>query len=89
MCNIDIRRSSYKSRRATDDLHPLLQVVSVVTYRVLTRCQARYPQPALQFRRWLTLATFLTQYLAPLAVTAVAYTGVARQVGPSAPPLSR
>lgn len=56
------------------------QVVEVVTYRKLTRCQARYPHPALEFRQWLTLATFLTQYALPLSITAVAYVGVTRRV---------
>lgn len=52
----------------------------MVTYRKLTRCQARYPHPALEFRQWLTLATFLTQYALPLSITAVAYVGVTRRV---------
>ncbi|XP_042214080.1 uncharacterized protein LOC121860779 [Homarus americanus] len=56
------------------------QVMEVFTYRKLTRCQAHYPSPALQFRQWLTLATFLTQYVVPLGVTAVAYVGVTRRV---------
>ncbi|KAK7083532.1 G-protein coupled receptor, partial [Halocaridina rubra] len=55
-------------------------VVEVFTYRKLTRCQAHYPPPALQFRQWLTLATFLTQYAIPLTITAVAYVGVTRRV---------
>ncbi|XP_068247224.1 uncharacterized protein [Palaemon carinicauda] len=56
------------------------EVVEVFTYRKLTRCQARYPPPALKFRQWLTLATFLTQYVIPLSITAVAYVGVTRRV---------
>ncbi|XP_064088385.1 LOW QUALITY PROTEIN: uncharacterized protein LOC135202858 [Macrobrachium nipponense] len=56
------------------------EVVEVFTYRKLTRCQAHYPPPALQFRQWLTLATFLTQYVIPLSITAVAYVGVTRRV---------
>lgn len=57
-----------------------VQVVEVFTYRQLVRCQARYPAPALQYRRWLTFTTFVTQYILPLLLTLLAYTAVVRRV---------
>ncbi|CAL4098090.1 unnamed protein product, partial [Meganyctiphanes norvegica] len=56
------------------------QVAKIYTYKMLTRCQARFPEPALEFRKWLTLATFLSQYAIPLSITAVAYLAVTRKV---------
>lgn len=56
------------------------QVVTVFTYRPLRRCQARFPTPALQFRRYLTLATFATQYLMPLSISALAYGAIVRRL---------
>lgn len=52
------------------------RVVSLFTYRMLVRCQVQYPAPSAEFRRWLTLATFLTQYVLPLALTAFMYSRV-------------
>ncbi|XP_077521931.1 G-protein coupled receptor 83-like [Amblyomma americanum] len=46
------------------------RVVSLFTYRTLVRSQVQYPAPSVTFRQWLTLATFLTQYALPLALTA-------------------
>ncbi|XP_077544081.1 G-protein coupled receptor 83-like [Haemaphysalis longicornis] len=54
------------------------RVVSLFTYRLLVRCQVQYPAPSAEFRRWLTLATFLTQYVLPLALTAYMYCRVSR-----------
>lgn len=53
--------------------HGAYNVVSVqVTYRTMKRCISSYP--SIDFRKWLTLVTFLTQYVIPLAVTSFAYT---------------
>lgn len=56
------------------------EVVTVFTFRTLTRCQTRYPSPSRQFRKWLTLGTSLTQYYIPLAITGVAYSIITRKV---------
>ncbi|KAH7980064.1 hypothetical protein HPB49_012930 [Dermacentor silvarum] len=52
------------------------RVVSLFTYRPLVRCQVQYPPPPAEFRKWLTLATFLTQYVLPLTLTALMYSRV-------------
>ncbi|KAF0289993.1 putative G-protein coupled receptor 83 [Amphibalanus amphitrite] len=39
------------------------EVVTVFTFRALSRCQTRYPRPSRDFRKWLTLLTSLTQVL--------------------------
>ncbi|CAN7939771.1 unnamed protein product, partial [Ixodes hexagonus] len=54
------------------------RIVAVFTYRRLVRCQVQYPTPSAQFRQWLTLATFLTQYLVPLSLTCFVYSRVSR-----------
>ncbi|XP_037091213.1 probable G-protein coupled receptor 83 [Pollicipes pollicipes] len=56
------------------------ELVTVFTFRALTRCQTRYPSPSRQFRKWLTLVTSLTQYYVPLTITGVAYSIITRKV---------
>lgn len=56
------------------------QVTEVFTYKRLIRCQTEFPSPSLDFRKWLTLATFLTQYLVPLLLTFVVYTFVSKRI---------
>jgi hypothetical protein len=48
--------------------------------RPLRRCQARFPTPALEFRRYLTLITFATQYVIPLGISGLAYGAIVRRV---------
>ena len=56
------------------------EVVTVFTFRALSRCQTRYPRPSRDFRKWLTLLTSLTQYYVPLTITGVAYAIITRKV---------
>ena len=56
------------------------EVVTVFTFRALSRCQTRYPRPSRDFRKWLTLLTSLTQYYVPLTITGVAYSIITRKV---------
>ncbi|KAB7497390.1 putative G-protein coupled receptor 83, partial [Armadillidium nasatum] len=56
------------------------KVTEVFTYKRLIRCQTEFPSPSLDFRKWLTLATFLTQYLVPLLLTFVVYTFVSKRI---------
>ena len=55
-------------------------MVEVVTFKRMIRCQAVYPEPALTFRKWVTVGTFLSQYAVPLVVTFIAYCCVSRRV---------
>nr|CAH0110876.1 unnamed protein product [Daphnia galeata] len=56
------------------------EVVPIFTYRPLRRCQARFPTPALEFRRYLTLITFATQYVIPLGISGLAYGAIVRRL---------
>ena len=46
----------------------------------MRRCQARFPTPALEFRRYLTIITFITQYVIPLVISGLAYGAIVRRV---------
>lgn len=52
------------------------QVVDVIDH--VRRCRVVYPEPALSYRRFITLFTFLSQYLIPLSVTSFAYIRISR-----------
>lgn len=55
----------------------LFQVVQVLSMGVVTRCQAEFSN---QSRRWLTVGTFLAQYLVPLLFTTVSYLSIMRRL---------
>lgn len=58
----------------------MLTKMMTTTTRPLRRCQARFPTPALEFRRYLTLITFATQYVIPLGISGLAYGAIVRRV---------
>lgn len=56
------------------------QVVEIFSFRILTRCRVIYPEPVDAYRQGITVITFLTQYLIPLSITAIAYGGIGLQI---------
>ena len=48
--------------------------MTVLTVRVVNRCQAEFS--SMESRQWLTLATVIGQYFAPLAFTTVSYVSI-------------
>lgn len=60
----------------TATVYCLIQVSRVLTLGVVTRCQAEFGT----YRRWLTVGTFLAQYLIPLGVTTVSYISIMQRL---------
>ncbi|ODN04953.1 putative G-protein coupled receptor 83 [Orchesella cincta] len=54
------------------------QVVTVLTVRIVKRCQAEFG--SLRHRQLLTVATFLAQYLLPLLFTTVSYISIMKRL---------
>ena len=54
------------------------EIVHVFTFRFMIRCRVDYPES--HYRQWVTLITFLTQYLIPLSITAIVYLLIGIQI---------
>ncbi len=52
------------------------QVVELFTLKKLIRCRAVYPIPEDIYRQWITIFTFLTQYLIPLLITSNSFVSI-------------
>jgi hypothetical protein len=52
------------------------EVVELFILKKLIRCRAVYPIPEDIYRQWITIFTFLTQYLIPLLITSNSFVSI-------------
>ncbi|CAG2107790.1 unnamed protein product, partial [Medioppia subpectinata] len=53
------------------------EVVTYYTYQSLIRCRLMFPEPQYMYRQWLTILTFMSQYVIPLTIATFSYCKIA------------
>ncbi|CAG2172686.1 unnamed protein product [Oppiella nova] len=56
------------------------EVVTYYTYRSLIRCRLMFPEPQYVYRQWLTILTFVSQYVIPLSIATFSYCKIALHI---------